>query len=218
MNKLIVRPAQLKDLDEILIVEEEAWPESLRATREQFISRIETFPEGTQVAVADGHVIGVVSTEIVNYNLEKPIPTWNEITDHGFIKRTHNPEGDSLYGVDLSIAHFVENASRLLMEAVGKLVIRFNLKQGILGARIPRYHKFRDKMTVEEYINGRRGNRPMDPELAFYKGLGLKIVRALPNYIDDPESCNYGVLLVWRNPFYGKPFSKFWSWFFRVKK
>ena len=217
MKNLIIRPAQLKDVNEILIVEEEAWPAGMRAKREQFISRIETFPEGTLVAVADGHITGVVSTEIINYNLEKPIATWNEATDYGFIKKTHNPEGDTLYGVDLSVTRFADNTSRLLMEAVGRLIIRFNLKQGVLGARIPRYHKFKDKMTVEEYINGRRGSRPMDPELAFYKNLGLKIGKVLPNYINDPESCNYGVLLIWKNPFYGKPFSGFWSWIFRIK-
>jgi hypothetical protein len=28
---------------------------------------------------------------------------------------------------------------------------------------------------------------------------------AIPNYFDDPKSENYGVLLRWKNPFYGIP-------------
>ena len=82
---------------------------------------------------------------------------------------------------------------------------------------MPRYNKFMNKMTAEEYISGKRNNRSLDPELAFYAKLGLKVIKALPNYIDDPDSCNYGVLMVWKNPFYGKPFPKFWSWLFRIK-
>ena len=213
-----IRQAQIEDIEGILIVEEEVWPKGLRVTKEQFISRIETFPEGTLVAIVDSNIVGVVATEIVNYDLKNSIFTWNEITDHGFIKKTHTPNGDALYGVDLSISRFVGNASKLLMQEVGKLIIRYNLKRGILGSRIPRYHKFADRMTAEEYINSRRGNRPLDPEIAFYKRLGLKIIRVIPNYIEDPESCNYGVLLSWENPFYGKPFPKLWSWLFRVKK
>lgn len=217
MKKTKIRQARLEDIEKILIIEKEAWPEKLRATREQFRSRIETFPEGTLVAIANGTIIGVVSTEIVDYDIKDPIATWAEATDNGFIKKTHNSEGDTLYGVDLTVSRFLENASKLLMEEIGKLAIRHSLKQGILGARIPRYHKFRDKMTAEEYINGKRGNRFMDPELSFYAKMGLKAVKALPNYIDDPESCSYGVLMVWKNPFYGKPFPGFWSWFFRIK-
>ena len=216
--KVKIRQARIEDIDEILAVEEEAWPEGLRATREQFFSRIEVFPEGTLVAEIDGAIVGVVATEILKYDLKHPIPTWEEATDSGFIKKSHNPNGDTLYGVDLSVSRFANNASKALMIAVGKLIIRLNLKQGILGARIPRYHKFAHQVKVEEYVYGRRNNRPFDPELFFYTKLGLEIVSILPNYIKDPESCDYGVLLRWRNPFYGKPFPKLWSWLFRVKK
>ena len=217
MKNVKVRQAQFEDIEGILNVEEEVWPEGLRATKEQFLSRIETFPEGNFLAQINGTIVGVVATEIVDYDLNNPTLSWNEITDNGSIKRTHNPNGNTLYGVDLSVSPFGGNASRLLMEQIGKLAIRHNLKCGILGARIPRYHKFADKMTVDDYVNARRNNRPLDPELIFYTRLGLKIVGPIPNYIEDPESCNCGVLMVWQSPFYGKPFPKFWSWFFRTK-
>ncbi len=217
MPNVKVRQARVEDIEGILNVEEEVWPEKLRATKVQFESRIKTFSEGTIVALVDGTIIGVVATEIVDYDFSAPPLTWNEITDNGFIKKTHDPCGDTLYGVDLSVSPFGIGASNLLMQEIGKLTIRRNLKRGILGARIPRYHKFADKMTAEEYVRNKRGSRPIDPELIFYTRLGLRITRIIPNYIKDPESCNYGVLLVWNSPFYGKPFPRFWSWFFRTK-
>ena len=212
-----IRQATIEDIDGMLSLEEEVWPEGLRATKPQFTSRIETFPEGILVAIMDGTIVGVVATEIVNYNLAAAGPTWKEITDNGFVRKTHNPEGDTLYGVDLSISPFSINAAKLLMEEIGKLVIRRGLRRGMLGARIPRYHRVADRIRAEDYVNGRRGNRPIDPELVFYTRLNLKIAKVIPNYIQDPESCNYGVLLVWDNPFYGKPFPAFWSRLFSVK-
>lgn len=212
-----VRQAVMEDVEGILNLEEEVWPEGLRATKDQFVSRIETFPEGILVAAINGTIVGVVATEIVVYDLTKPGLTWAAITDEGFIKKTHNPAGDTLYGVDLSVSPFGVNAARMLMEQIGKLTIRYHLKRGILGARIPRYHKVASEIKVEEYVNGKKGHRPLDPELAFYTRLGLKIAKIIPDYIKDPESCNYGVLMVWDNPFYGKPFPELWSWLFKVK-
>ena len=215
--KIKVRQANMKDIDDILVIEEEAWPDGLRASEEQFISRIEVFPEGILVAeeIDEGNIVGVVVTEILNYDIKNPIPTWKEATDNGLIKKTHNPNGDTLYGVDLSVSRFANNASKVLILEIGKIIIRKNLKQAVLGARIPRYYKYNKRMDVKSYVYGKRGKRPYDPELGFYGKSGLQIFGILPDYIDDPESCNYGVLLCWKNPFYGRPFPKFWSWIFR---
>ena len=103
------------------------------------------------------------------------------------------------------------------MIAMGKLVIAFSLKQGVLGARIPRYHKFADQMSSSEYLTAKtKSGRYLDPEIGFYHKLGLNVVRVIPNYINDPDSCNNGVLLQWKNPFYGRPLPKLWSWLFRL--
>ncbi len=178
-----IRQAKVEDIERIIILEEEVWPEGLRATRSQFLSRIETFPEGVIIAIADDTIVGVVATEIVSYNLSNLGLTWKEITDEGFIRGTHNPNGDTLYGIDLSVSSSGINSSKLLMEQIGRLIIGRNLKRGILGARIPRYFKVADKMSAEEYVNGRRNNRPLDPELIFYTRLGLRIAKVIPDYI-----------------------------------
>lgn len=218
MSKIRVRRAQPGDIEGILAIEEEVWPFGLRATREQCVSRMQTFPEGIFVAEIDGEtLVGTVMTQIIKYEPDKVPLSWNQITDNGFIKKSHNPGGDTLYGVDLSCSRFGGNSSKILMEQVGKLIISLQLKRGILGGRIPRYYKFADKMSAEEYINAASNRRRPDPELIFYTKLGCRISGLIPEYIDDPESCNYGVLLIWDNPFYGKPFPKIWSRIFKAK-
>jgi len=172
-----------------------------------FKSRIKTFPEGTLVASIGGKIVGVVSTQIVNYDLERDALTWYEVTDNGFITKTHNPKGDTLYGVDLSVHPSYQNkgiGKKLLIETA-KLAIKYNLKQGILGGRIPNYWKFADRIRVEDYVKiNNQNNIPPDPELLFYHKCGFKIKKIIPNYFKDPESLNYGILLVRENPFYNK--------------
>lgn len=218
-SKIKLRQARMEDIPDILVVEEESWPEGLRATEEMFRARIGTFSEGVIVAENADRIVGVVVGEIVKYDINAPhIPSWGEITDNGYIRKSHDPAGETIYGVDLSVSPLANGGvSKSLMLAMGKLVIRLNLKQIVVGGRMPRYHKFADKMTPEEYLAARtKTGKYIDPEIWFYTKAGLRVIRIIPDYFDDPESCNNGVLLVWKNPFYGRPFPKLWSWLFRI--
>jgi len=200
---LEVRQAKLRDIKEILRIEKEAWPKGLRATKEMFHSRLKTFPEGFLCAVMDGEIQGFVVTEILDYDMRGSRLSWQEATDNGYIRKTHNPNGDTLYGVSLSVStHAQRRVSVALLEATGKLVIKYGLKQGVFGSRIPRYHKYAGKMSVGEYIKAKtKTGRLLDPELGIYQSVGLKSIRIIPGYINDPESLDYGILVVWENPF-----------------
>lgn len=234
-RKIRIRQARVDDIEAILLVEEKAWPENLRASREMYQSRLGTFPQGTLIAEREGNIEGVVVVQLMNFSSTPDISSWNEATDYGYIKNSHDPEGNSLYGVNLSV--FPQTQSRValaLLEAVDKLAIRLDLKQILLGGRILSFARYlkqycqkngisvisdeeRDKIA-EDYMRAtnKRGN-PLDPEINFYQKAGTKIIKLLPNYFKDPESLDYGVLLVWLNPFCGKPFPRFWSWQFKLK-
>jgi len=210
MKKIKIREAKIEDIPQILDVEIATWGKERAATFEMLESRIKTFPEGTLIAVVDEKIVGVVVVEIINSNLINNFSTWYEITDNGFIAKTHNPRGDTLYGVDLSVHPLYQNrgiGKKLLIEAA-KIAIKYNLKQGMLGGRIPNYWKFADRVKVEDYVKITHENNfyniPPDPELLFYLKCGFKVERIIPNYFKDPESLNYGMLLVRENPFYNK--------------
>ncbi len=130
------------------------------------------------------------------------------MTNQGLIKNTHDPRGDILFGVNLSLSNAAGKPGRqALFEAVGKLAISHNLKGIALGSRIPSYHKYKDKMTVEEYIYGRnKTGRVYDPELKLYLDTGFQLRSIISGYFRDEKSLDYGVLLFWPNPFYS--FSK----------
>ena len=95
-----------------------------------------------------------------------------------------------------------------------RVVVRDNLRCGMLGGRMPGYSHYSSTMTAEEYINAKREDgKPLDSQVRMYTSVpGLTVEGVLPNYFDDPDSCNYGVLLVWKNPFYNWPGRAFWAW------
>jgi hypothetical protein len=57
-------------------------------------------------------------------------------------------------------------------------------------------------MSAEEYAWADRHGLPLDPEIRFYRKMGLRPVRLVENYFADPESLDWGILVEMRNPFY----------------
>lgn len=208
----------------ILEVENKAWPERLRANRQVYESRLKTFPEGLLVAEVDGKIEGVVVTQKVSSEVAAQGRSWNEITDGGRIQKTHNPQGDTLYGVNLSVSPFAsQKVATALLEAQKKKAIINNIKKIVLGGRIPGFRRYfeqycqehklshlsekqKDKIAEHYVRTFTSQGKPRDPEISFYHTkAGTRVVKLLPNYMEDAESLNYGVLLVWKNPFYNRP-------------
>ncbi|MEW8041063.1 MAG: hypothetical protein AB2777_16100 [Candidatus Thiodiazotropha endolucinida] len=201
-----VRQATIQDLDSLVRLEAETWPEGMRATRDMIRSRIETYPKGVYVIESDGEIFGVVAYQLVNYNPQEHNITWNRATDNGMIKRTHNPDGDSAFGVNLSVVpHAPAGAATKLLVEVGRKIVGSNLRRVVLGSRIPYYHKHSETMKPVEYVFKKiRGRVPMDPELRFYSRFGFMIEKIVEGYIQDKQSMNFAVIVVWDNPLYAR--------------
>jgi len=219
-RKIRVRQTRLSDIPQLLKIDAEIWPD-FRANEEMFRSRIETFPEGQFVALVNGRIVGSVFTQLINYkDWEHRTFTWDEITDFGTIRRTHNPKGDSVYGVGLAVAKKFQDrtVSHLLILCSVQQTIKMNRRRILLGARIPAYRRFSDT-PPEKYIRMVRSKsgRLFDPELAIYQEYGGMPVKLLPNYINDPESLNFGVLVEWQNPLCNNPLRKIIAFILKIR-
>jgi hypothetical protein len=213
MSKIKVRQATIEDINEYIRLQEERWADNNQANKKQLLTRLRVHPAGMLVAEMGGNVVGMVYVmRIANYDYDNP-PSWYEITNNGACDN-HVPDGPIIFGVDLSTAKGVGGAAGdELLLGVARLAIRENIKWSLLGGRMPGYHKYKDKMTADEYLLAKaEDGKPLDYQVRYYTGAaGLNIVKALPNYFDDPDSCDYGVLLRWRNPLYGWPLRKVWA-------
>jgi hypothetical protein len=196
----VCRQAQLSDVGEIAVLEEAVWGVG-GAKKAQIESRINVFPEGGFVAVINGKIIAYAVyqrlREISDDNF-----SWAEITDNGYIVKSHCADGRYLYGVNISANPFAAKVGIIKLLASIIVLKEFLLGEAkgfYLGSRVPGYRKFKKtnpNISINDYVFGRRnGSRPIDPELWLSEMLGFEPVRVLPDYFSDPESEDYGVLI-----------------------
>lgn len=200
-DKIEIRNAHIKDLDSTVRLENSIWPEGTRATADKFKKRLEIFPKGFFLAFKDNSLIGVSTSEIIEYDPKNPPRSWEEITDNGYIEKTHNPRGNALYVVSVGAISRSRGGSALLT-AQKELVRRLNLKFLVLGARIPGYNDYcinNKEISIEDYVKLKRKNdESLDPELRFYTRNDLILHKIVLGYMeDDKESRNYGAIMIW---------------------
>lgn len=211
LNQIIVESATKiapderdKFLKEVMDVERSAWLPELQASKEKFISRLEIFPKGFIVARVNGKIKGVTTSQITTYDpLEQK--TWDEITDNGIIKRTHNPSGNALYVVSVAVSADTQGmgVGSKIVEEQKNLARQLGLKLVFLGARIPGYNKYckqNGEISVEEYLKLKNQNgESVDPEIRFYQRQGFHPSKIIQEFEPDIGSRNYGVVVVWKN-------------------
>lgn len=203
-KEVVVRPAMMSDLDELVRVENEAWSEEQAFTREHFESHINVmrdYPQCFSVATVNDVVVGIGVAEIIKYDIDNPIPDWYSVTDEGYLVKTFDPLGNVLYGVSLSVSPSFASfhVGKCIIERAKQITRDLNLERFVLGSRIPRYHTYAEKLSVSDYVFGMQGKRFLDPEIEFYSQCGLKAIKILPEYFEDQASLNYGVIVVWEN-------------------
>ena len=205
-SALNIPPANKDDfLDKVMEVERSAWPPELQASKPKFESRFNIFPEGFFVVRLEGKIKGVTTSQITAYDRFSN-RTWDETTDNGMIEKTHNPHGNALYvvsvGVDIN-SQGMGVGSKLVQSQI-ELAKAWGLKYLFLGARIPDYDvycKQNGDVSVEDYlkIKNEKGDT-LDPEIRFYQRQGLSPAKIIPNFEPDPQSRDFGVVMLWENP------------------
>jgi GNAT superfamily N-acetyltransferase len=207
-GEAIVRNTISEDISKIVDLQKESFPYLARYGNiwrpEELESHIKIFPQGQFVAVEpDGTVVGSASSLIVAPNPKYAEHTWIEITANG-IFTNHNPNGDSLYGADISthpkFRH--EGIGKMLYDARKELTIRLNLPRMIGGGRLFNYCEYADKMSALEYAQRVIKGELRDPVLSFELDNGFKFIKILPNYLNDIRSLNYASFIEWLNPRY----------------
>lgn len=203
---LIIRNTRLDDIEKIVKLQQDSFPILARYDNiwhpEELKSHLQIFPLGQFVVVEeDGEVVGSASTLIVTLNPEYAEHTWKGITSDGMFT-DHNPNGDSLYGADISThpKFRQEGIGSMLYGARKELVLRLGLRRMISGGRLFNYQDYADKMSAFEYANKVINGELHDPVLSFELDNGFKFIKVLPEYLDDIRSQNYASFIEWLNP------------------
>ena len=208
--KLEIRNASTTDLDAIMKVEKQAWPVEARASGDKFRERLIVFPPGVFIAVLNNEIVGVTTSQRINYDPKNPPSSWTEITADGHISDSHNPKGNAIYVVSLGVSPKGRPGGKgigvgtALLERQKQLSRELGLQYLVLSARVPGYDSYckaKGNIDIGTYVELRRQDSlPEDIELRFYERAGLRQVKICPNTMDDKQSKNYGVMMEWKNP------------------
>ncbi|MCM3785502.1 GNAT family N-acetyltransferase [Neobacillus mesonae] len=203
---VVIRNYAEADFNELIAIQAECFPPPFPAellwNKEQLSNHITLFPQGALCVEVDGTLAGSMTGLGAFFDPNHPEHSWSEATDEGYI-RNHRPDGDTLYVVDISVrpAFRKLGIGQLLMQAMYHVVIQEGMKRLLGGGRMPGYHKAADSMSAAAYLSAVVAGELRDPVISFLLRCGRTPVTVVADYLDDEESCNYGALMEWRNPF-----------------
>lgn len=176
-------------------------------TEAKYLKHLELFPEGQFVALArtpDGDIpVAATSTYRTHFDFNNHQHTYEEAIAGGWLTN-HDPQGEWLYGVDMSVHPDYRGLKigRKLYEARHDLVRRLNLRGEIAGALIPGYTHHDRNLTVAQYVLRVMQGKLHDPTLSMQLRNGFRIKGILYEHISDERSGNCATLIVRENPFY----------------
>ncbi|MGQ7276876.1 GNAT family N-acetyltransferase [Brevibacillus thermoruber] len=205
--KAVIRNYTRDDFAELIRIQQESFPppfpSELWWNEEQLTNHVTLFPEGAVCVEVDGVLAGSITGLLVTFDPAQPDHTWEEVTDSGYI-RNHDPNGDTLYIVDICIrpSHRKLGLGKWMMQAMYELVVHKGLKRLLGGGRMPGYGRYADQMTAEAYLKKVVAGELKDPVVTFLMRCGRTPLKVVANYLEDEESRNYAALMEWKNPFF----------------
>ena len=200
-----IRNTKKEDIHKIIELQKESFPLLAKYGNiwheEEIQSHLNIFPDGQFVAEEpDGTIVGSASTLIVSLNPEYADHTWKEITANGLFTN-HDPNGDSLYGADISThpKYRHEGIGSMLYDERKRLVITLKLRRMIAGGRLFNYSNYSNQMSAEDYAKKVVEGKLHDPVLSFEIANGFRFIKVLSDYLDDVRSLNYASFIEWLN-------------------
>ncbi|MBZ0274511.1 MAG: GNAT family N-acetyltransferase [Anaerolineae bacterium] len=176
-------------------------------TAEKYLNHLKLFPEGQFVAIATWgrrkQVVGATTTYRRNFDFEDYQHTFLEAIAHGWLTH-HNPKGEWLYGVDISIHPEFRRLGigSQLYDARRDLARRLNLRGEIAGGMIPGYEHYKHRMSIETYVAKVVAGEIQGKTLPMQVKNGFEVRGILYDHITDPRADNAATLLVRPNPYY----------------
>lgn len=161
----------------------------------------ELFPTGQHVAVKGGTVIGSSTCMILSESNWQEHADW-EATTGGHNLAKHDPQGTTLFGVDISVHPEFRGlgVGKALYQARFAVVQSCQLARFGTACRMPDFRSASISfpgLTPEEYAqsvaSGARRDRTLSPLLK----MGVRLTGVIEGHMDDEESGHAAAILEW---------------------
>lgn len=172
-----------------------------RLVEEHFLSHLRLFPEGQHVALDGKRVVGQSSTFRCRTDQVFVPHLFHDIIAGGYFTN-HDPQGEWLYGADMSVHPDYRglHVASKLYSARKELMRQLGMHGMVAGGMLPGYNRYRDTLSVEEYVDRVTKGDLTDPTLTPQLRNGFVVRGILHDYIDDASITRHATLLVWENP------------------
>lgn len=173
-------------------------------TAAHYTAHIQRFPEG-QFAVLNetGRVVACSTDFRIKVDFNHFEHRYIDAVDHNWLGN-HDPEGDWLYGADISVLpeYRRRGIATMLYRARHDLIRRLNLKGHVAGGMLKGYGLYKDELSVEDYMAKVIAGELFDPTLSVQLRRGFKVHGIIQDYVDDPSCDGKAAFIVWPNPDY----------------
>ncbi|MEL6363206.1 MAG: GNAT family N-acetyltransferase [Pseudomonadota bacterium] len=201
--KLVIRNASIDDAEAVAALSRRVYGDEDDFSADQIRGQINAFPDGQFVAEFEGAVVGYCGTFIINQEIAFAPHSWSEITGGGFAAR-HDPEGDVLYGMEVSVdpAYRRLRIGQRFYKVRRELCQSWELTGVVFGGRMPGFAKRAAEFPdPKDYLDAVVEKEIRDPVINFQMNQGFEPVGVMPNYLPtDKASDGYAALMFWRNP------------------
>ena len=201
--KLQIRNATLADVSKIVALSGRVYAADLSYSAGQVRGQINNFPDGVFVAEYDEKIVGYCVTCILEEKVALRQHTWAEVSGGGFNSR-HNPNGDYLYGLDVSVDPDYRRLriGQRFYRARRELCRRLELKGIVFGGRMPGYQRRKKQYPdPSDYIKAVQDQVFKDQVINFQARQGFEPMGILKGYLpDDKPSGGHAVHMIWTNP------------------
>ncbi|RYU77875.1 GNAT family N-acetyltransferase [Hymenobacter persicinus] len=210
-HKLVLRTLRRSDFKAVKAIMDKVYSNMEGSwSAEEFGALLRKFPEG-QIGIEDnGTLVAAALAIIVQYSDFGDRHTYAKITGNGKFD-THNPDGDTLYGVDVFVDPEYRSLrlGRRLYDARKEICENLNLRAMVAGGRIPGYAAYANEMTPAKYVEMVRNKEITDPILTFQLANDFYVRKLIRGYLPyDSESKAYATLLEWINVYYDEESDK----------
>jgi GNAT superfamily N-acetyltransferase len=191
------RPEHAEQLEELQRVCFPTLDDRERFKAAHYRKHIELFEDGQFVVVDTDRVVGATTTLRLHFDFNHIDHTFADVIQGGWLT-PHQPSGDWLYGADVGVhpAYRGRGLATALYAARQETVWRLGLKGQVTAGMIRDYGAVKDRVSPEQYYADVIAGRRRDSTLSMQLGVGFEPRALLANYLNDPASDNYSVLLV----------------------
>jgi len=223
MEKVTIRQAEPKDFLALEKMEQKIWHRGNRMKPfdcGHFTTWLNTYPVAFQIGIKNEKILGFVYFQKIDLDAamkDGNFKNFDMITDHGYSAKTHAPNGNYHFGITLC------SQSPGVGEELSKYALDYPKKTKtplIIPSRVPtldkylsgqkpqpdlpikelvlRYAQHCERMTKASSASpGQKLPVKVDPILNFYfKTNQLSILAVVPDFVEDPRSRNFTILLV----------------------